>query len=137
MKTYLSKVSYVASMDNGESLKRGPDGAESAEGPGASIGTIARVFVRSLGKLILVGIATASLLFVFLMATFKMPPFDLDKLEQLKPGMRKAEVKLVLGDPSTDEDKSKFQWTYAGWGWPMVHIYFDVNERFESSEYDY
>lgn len=86
------------------------------------------------GKLVLVGVTTAVLLFVLLMATFNMPPFDLDKLEQLKPGMTKEEVTLVLGTPTHEMND---QWTYAGWGWPMVHIYFDVNERFESSEYDY
>lgn len=127
----------MAIMDSGESLKHASDGMYSGEGPDTSIGAIARVFVRFLGKPILVAMATAVLLFIFAMSTINLPQFDLDKLEQLKPGMTKEDVKAVLGDPSTDEDKSKFQWVYAGWGWPMVHVYFDADERFESSEYDY
>lgn len=127
----------MASMGNSESLKRAPDGAGSVEGPGTSIRAITPVFVTFLGKLILVGATTAVLLFIFAMATISMPPFDLDKLEQLKPGMTKDEVKVVLGHPSSDEQDNGAHWVYDGWGWPMVHIYFDVNERFESSEYDY
>lgn len=90
--------------------------------------------VSIVGHAIMACISMGLAFLVFSTVAMHIPPFNLEKLERLRPGMSKDQVVAVLGAPSHDH---VVQWTYAGLGWPMVHIYFDVNERFESSEYDY
>lgn len=90
--------------------------------------------VGIVGHAILGCISMGLAFLVFSAVVMHIPPFNLEKLERLRPGMSKDQVVAVLGAPSHEHVD---QWTYAGLGWPMVHIYFGADEKFESSEYDY
>ena len=70
-----------------------------------------------------------------LMWNLNRPPFDLDLLDQLQPGMTQAEIRRVLGSPSSVYSDS---WAYSRYmAWPIVYIRFDDAGRFAESEYDF
>lgn len=63
------------------------------------------------------------------------PPFDLGRLQQLRPGMSQAEVREILGAPQSDYGDN---WAYSRFlAWPIVYVRFDESRRFTESEYDY
>lgn len=72
---------------------------------------------------------------LFVVSAFNAPPFPLERLDQLSPGMTQADVKEVLGPPSERYDDS---WVYSrSFSWPLVRIYFDDQGQFSRSVYDY
>jgi hypothetical protein len=86
---------------------------------------------KTLGVLVLFGI----LAFGWLMWNFNRPPFDLARLQQLRPGMSQPEVRQILGAPKSDYGD---HWAYSRFmAWPIVYVRFDENKRFTKSDYDY
>ena len=73
---------------------------------------------------------------VYGIAMFDSPPFALERLDRLSPGMTKAEVEGILGPPG--EAYGQREWAYSRpYSWPMVKVYFDDEGHFVRSEYDY
>lgn len=60
------------------------------------------------------------------------PPFPLARMEQLRVGMTKAEVRALLGDPVNCQG-NVWKWSI---GWPIVSVEFDERGRFRSWECD-
>lgn len=90
--------------------------------------------VNVVGHGTIVSIFLVLALLMFSVVAMHIPPINLEKLEELRPGMSAEEVTAVLGEPTHIESD---QWIYAGWGWPMVHVHFAADGHYESSEYDY
>lgn len=62
------------------------------------------------------------------------PPFDLERLNQLQPGMTKADVSRKLGKPTSDFGD---HWAYSRFiGWPIVYVYFDDQGRLVRRVFD-
>ncbi len=88
-------------------------------------------FAKILGVLLVLGL----LGFGLLIWNFNRPPFDLARLQQLRPGMSQAEVRGILGAPKSDYGD---HWAYSRFmAWPIVYVRFDQSGQFTKSEYDY
>jgi hypothetical protein len=87
--------------------------------------------VRVIGTLLLAGALGGC----WVIWNFNRPPFDLTRLQQLRPGMSRAEVRHVLGSPKSDYGD---HWAYSRFmAWPVVYVRFDEGGRFTRSDYDY
>lgn len=63
------------------------------------------------------------------------PPFALSKMEKISKGMSKAKILEILPEPTYEDGSS---WTYSRKSsWPIMYLYFDENDLFVKSEYDY
>jgi hypothetical protein len=97
----------------------------------ALVKTAFSMTVRALGVLLLfctVGLG-------WLMWNFNRPPFDLQRLEQLRVGMSQEETRQILGPPTSGDSNS---WAYSRpMAWPIVYVRFDESGGFQESEYDY
>ncbi len=77
---------------------------------------------------------TICLLLLYGLFQFNRQPFDLSLLKSLQPGMTKSEVVKILGSPRSEFGSS---WHYARVGaWPILHVYFDTQDRLVSFESD-
>ncbi|MFT4514602.1 MAG: hypothetical protein ACI89X_000696 [Planctomycetota bacterium] len=66
---------------------------------------------------------------------FDQPPFDMARLEHLVPGMTPEQVRHVIGEPSSNYDRS---WAYSGWwSWSIVYVAFDESGQYLSHRYDF
>jgi hypothetical protein len=82
---------------------------------------------------ILAAIAIACLAFV--VWQFNQPPFDLARLDHLRPGMTQHHVRQLLGSPSSVYEDS---WAYSAFmAWPIVYVYFDDSGAYVSHRYDH
>lgn len=87
--------------------------------------------LKALGLIILLSV----LVIAWAIWNFDQPPFDLARLQQLRPGMSQQEVRQILGAPKSDYGD---HWAYSrSMAWPIVYVYFDQSNRFVKSEYDY
>jgi hypothetical protein len=89
------------------------------------------LLMKALGVVFLFGVLAVA----WAMWNINRPPFDLARLQQLRPGMSQQEVRKILGAPKSDYGD---HWAYARFmAWPIVYIRFDESNRFRASEYDY
>lgn len=92
---------------------------------------IFQTLLRAAGLLLLLGALGGT----WLIWNFNRPPFDLARLQQLRPGMSQADVRRLLGPPRSDFGD---HWAYSRFlAWPIVYVRFDERGRFAESEYDY
>lgn len=89
-------------------------------------------------RALLIGMALLALplaVAIYGITMFDSPPFALERLDKLSPGMNKAEVEEILGGPG--ETYGQREWVYSRpYSWPIVKVYFDDEGRFVRSEYD-
>ncbi len=84
--------------------------------------------------------AVGLLLVGYFLWSLNRPPFPLERLERLEPGMTSAQVREMLGEPdSVDGVAGETEtWAYARTlSWPIVYVYFDSQGLFEKHVYDY
>jgi hypothetical protein len=87
--------------------------------------------VKAIGLILLLSV----MVIAWAIWNFNQPPFDLARLQQLRPGMSQQEVRQILGPPKSDFGD---HWAYSrSMAWPIVYVRFDQSNRFTTSEYDY
>jgi hypothetical protein len=96
---------------------------------------------RCAGIIALLGVGFAG----YLVATFDSPPFDLERLQLLAPGMAEKEVEALLGSPRTrarqpagEDGPAETCWVYSRpFSWPTVYVYFDREGRYRAYRRDF
>jgi hypothetical protein len=97
-------------------------------------------FMRRVASVVLAATAVGLLFGGYLLRSFNRPPFPLERLERLEPGMTAVQVREVLGEPDSVEGEADGAetWAYARTlSWPIVNVYFDSQGLFEEHVYDY
>lgn len=94
-----------------------------------------RSIITWLLRILGAGVVLVVVGFAFMLFQFNRPPFDLALLDRLRVGMTQDQVRSILGKAQLEEDGS---WHYHRMmAWPIVHVYFDTDDKFKSCSYDY
>ena len=66
---------------------------------------------------------------------FESAPVRSDRLQKVQVGLKREQVKEILGQPSNVYNEDKM-WSYTGWGWAIVYVDFDEQGRVKRIRYD-
>ena len=86
--------------------------------------------------IVLIPVVLWGLLLCAVHVFFDTPPFPLETLEKVVPGMSSSEVEQMLGTPR-DVWSDGSVWEYSKcYAWPVVRIWYDEDGHVIRAEYD-
>jgi hypothetical protein len=81
-------------------------------------------------------IVLTALFFIVLVWNFNAPPVDLAALSRVTVGMSQADVRRILGSPSSVFENGA-TWAYSRLlGWSIAYVYFDEQGAVARTDYD-